>query len=94
MSRCANISESQLRWRCRRGMLELDLLLTTFMEMEYNGLSKEDAALFSTLLDYQDQTLFDLLLEKEVSSDAAISALVARIRQASCNKFNRVKVVQ
>ncbi|MCK5263665.1 MAG: succinate dehydrogenase assembly factor 2, partial [Gammaproteobacteria bacterium] len=27
MSQHANISESQLHWRCRRGMLELDLLL-------------------------------------------------------------------
>ena len=94
MSQQSHVSASQLRWRCRRGMLELDLLLTTFVEMEYNGLSKEDAALFSLLLDYQDQVLFDLLLEKEVSSDAAISALVARIRLASCNKFNHVKVVQ
>ena len=78
-----NISGSQLHWRCRRGMLELDILLTTFVEMECDGLSREEFALFSTLLDYQDQALFDLLLEKESSPDAAITALVARIRQAS-----------
>jgi len=77
------ISEAQLRWRCRRGMLELDLLLTTFVKMEYNSLSNEEFALFSILLDYQDQALFDLLLEKEPSPDAAMTALVARIRQAS-----------
>lgn len=80
-----NISESQLRWRCRRGMLELDILLNNFLEMEYNSLTKEDAALFSNLLDYQDQALFDLLLEKEQSLDAEISALITRIRQVGCN---------
>ena len=89
MSPCANIGESQLRWRCRRGMLELDLLLTSFVEKEYDGLNAEAAALFSTLLDYQDQALYDLLLEKELSSNAAISALVAQIRQASNDGFNR-----
>ena len=83
MNQQDNVSESQLRWRCRRGMLELDLLLTTFVKMEYKNLTNKEFALFSTLLDYQDQTLFDLLLEKESSPDAAITALVTRIRQAS-----------
>ncbi len=93
MSQHANISESQLHWRCRRGMLELDLLLTTFVEMEYNTLTEEDTALFSTLLDYQDQALFDLLLKKEESSDSAIAKLIVRIRQASCNECNRVEAI-
>ena len=85
MTQCANISESQLRWRCRRGMLELDILLSHFVEIEYNVLTKDEIDLFLTFLDYQDQLLFDLLLEKKVSSDEAISALVTRIRQANCN---------
>ena len=89
MSQLASVSASQLRWRCRRGMLELDLLLTTFVEKEYNSLSAEDAAMFSILLDYQDQTLYDLLLEKESSSSADVSALVAQIRLASSEGFNR-----
>ena len=74
------MSESQLRWRCRRGMLELDLLLTTFIENEYHNLSREDFVLFSALLEYQDQTLLDLFLKKETSPDPAISDLVDRIR--------------
>lgn len=86
------ISESQLRWRCRRGMLELDLLLTAFVEMEYNNLSREDTELFSVLLDYTDQDLLDLLLAKTVSSDAVISRLVTRIRCASSD-FNRVEAM-
>ena len=91
MNQCG-ISESQLRWRCRRGMLELDLLLTAFLELEYNNLSRQDAELFSVLLDYTDQDLLDLLLGKTVSSDAVISSLVARIRCA-CSDFNRVEAM-
>ncbi|MDH5387917.1 MAG: succinate dehydrogenase assembly factor 2 [Gammaproteobacteria bacterium] len=85
MSQSANISASQLRWRCRRGMLELDLLLTAFVEMEYNSLTEQDTLLFFRVLDYQDQTLFDLLLGKTVSPDLAVAALINRIRQAIRN---------
>ena len=82
MSQHENISQSQLRWRCRRGMLELDLLLSNFVEMEYNHLSQKEASLFSILLDYQDQELLDLLLGKMESSDAMISRIISKIRYA------------
>ncbi|MDH5611837.1 MAG: succinate dehydrogenase assembly factor 2 [Gammaproteobacteria bacterium] len=87
MSQLAHISASQLYWRCRRGMLELDLLLNTFVEAEYNSLTKEDTILFSTMLDYQDQFLLDLLLGKTQSPDATISNLAARIKNACHEKF-------
>lgn len=93
MSQSANVSASQLRWRCRRGMLELDLLLTAFVDMQYNNLSREDTELFSILLDYTDQDLLDLLLGKTESSDTVISGLVARIRHSCFDKFNRVEAI-
>lgn len=80
MSQSASTSTAQLRWRCRRSMLELDILLTTFIEKEYNNLTEQDTLLFSSVLDYQDQILFDLLLQKTVSPDLAIAALINRIR--------------
>ena len=76
------MTPSQLRWRCRRGMLELDLLLSNFVEIEYNQLSRDETALFSRLLDYSDQTLLDLLLDKTTSDDVMISNLVGKIRRA------------
>ncbi|MDH3342956.1 MAG: succinate dehydrogenase assembly factor 2 [Gammaproteobacteria bacterium] len=78
---------SRLHWCCRRGMLELDLLLTTFMEKEYNSLTKEEMILFSVLLDYQDQALLDLLLAKTEPEDAMILALVKKIRCATQAEF-------
>lgn len=84
MNSAVDVSMSQLKWRCRRGMLELDILLNNFLEKKYNDLSQSDAALFSTLLDYQDQVLLDLLLGKKESSNANVLDLVARIR-SSCN---------
>ena len=83
---------SQLRWRCRRGMLELDLLLNNFVEMEYNKLTEVEAVLFSALLDYQDQALLDLLLGKDVSTDVAITGLVDRIR-SSCRTSHYIDMM-
>lgn len=88
MSRPNPVSASQLHWRCRRGMLELDLLLNTFVEMQYSHLSREDTALFLSLLEYPDQVLLDLLLGKMESSDAMVSDLAARIRRTWFDKFN------
>ena len=85
MSQAALPSASQLRWRCRRGMLELDLLLNTFVEIEYTQLSKEDVELFLTLLEYTDQDLLDLLLEKTEAADELMASLVTKIRNTCRN---------
>ncbi|MDA3869348.1 MAG: succinate dehydrogenase assembly factor 2 [Gammaproteobacteria bacterium] len=91
MSQTNPVSASQLHWRCRRGMLELDLLLNAFVEMQYSHLSREDTALFLSLLEYPDQVLLDLLLGKMESSDAMVSDLAARIRRTWFDKFNCAK---
>lgn len=77
------INTSQLRWRCRRGMLELDILLNAFLDNGHSELTMEQNNLFSTLLDYPDQVLFDLLLDKAKASDANVSELINRIRTAA-----------
>ena len=73
---------SELKWRCRRGMLELDILLNTYLDRSYSTMSGEQGALFSQMLDYPDQVLFDLLLGNMQSSDQSINRLVTDIRQA------------
>ena len=55
---------NRLRWKCRRGMRELDLLLKEFSETEMLDLSEEDNAIFNRVLDYDDQTLYDFILKK------------------------------
>ncbi|MBE9567051.1 MAG: succinate dehydrogenase assembly factor 2 [Proteobacteria bacterium] len=72
--------QTNYRWQCRRGMLELDLLLNNFVDKKASALSMEQAAVFEMLLSYPDQTLFDLLLGNSVSSDRRASALIEQIR--------------
>ena len=71
------------RWQCRRGMLELDLLLNNFVDKKVNALSEQEKQSFELLLSYPDQTLLDLLLGNSVSSDPAISTLVLQIQTTS-----------
>ena len=63
-------------------MLELDILLNTYLDRNYNTMSGEQGVLFSRMLDYPDQVLFDLLLGNMQSSDQNIDRLVTDIRRA------------
>ena len=71
------------RWQCRRGMLELDLLLNNFVDKRAAQLDQQQRQVFEQLLSYPDQTLFDLLLGEAVSSDSKISNMVQDIRSTS-----------
>jgi antitoxin CptB len=72
--------DSRLRWRCRRGMLELDLILKDFLDKGYDLLDSKQKQLLDAMLEYPDQLLFDLLLGNMISSDKDIDQLVTRIR--------------
>jgi len=66
----------KLRWACRRGMLELDLLLTSFIEHDYHRLSAVDKANFHHLLSCQDQELFRYFFEHITPNDRKLSKIV------------------
>ena len=72
----------RLRWQCRRGMLELDLLLNRFLESAYADLSVQQRTDFVRLLGYQDQIIYDWLMSQAVPADPDLRDLVARIQAA------------
>ena len=71
---------NRLRWHCRRGMLELDLLLEGFLDTGYGALNDEGRRLFARLLDCPDQMLLDWFLGHAVPGDPALRAIVSRVR--------------
>ena len=75
-----NPKEIDYSWQCRRGMLELDLLLNNFINKAADRLSQQEKKSFEQLLSYPDQTLLDLLLGNTVSSDDEISEVVKKIQ--------------
>lgn len=78
-----SLNSGALRWRCRRGMLELDLMLQSFVDKEVSALTREELVVFDRLLDYPDQVLLELFLDQTQSSDKDISQFVKRIRQST-----------
>jgi len=57
------------RWRCRRGMLELDIVLQRFMEQNYRQLDETELLQFERLLALPDNNLWDLISGKQVNYD-------------------------
>ena len=70
---------SRLRWLCRRGMKELDLVLTRYLESQYSSTSESQRRAFRHLLEMQDPEIYTLLLGRRQSDDPAIELLLARI---------------
>ncbi len=69
----------RLRWQCRRGMLELDLVLLAFLEKDYLNLSAADQKLFERLLTYSDQDLYCYLIKRQPIENVAMQMLIEQI---------------
>ncbi|OIZ98890.1 hypothetical protein BEV13_06500 [Rickettsiella grylli] len=70
----------RLRWQCRRGMLELDLLLKAFLDNRYLSLTPSNQALFEQLLTYSDSALYAYLIQRKPVSDSLMQALIEQVR--------------
>ena len=70
----------RLRWRCRRGMRELDDLLVRWLEREWAAASEDLRGVFLRLLDCEDDRLWRWFLGHETAPDAALDELVQHIR--------------
>ncbi|MEN1728035.1 MAG: succinate dehydrogenase assembly factor 2 [Pseudomonadota bacterium] len=68
----------RLRWRCRRGMRELDVLMTNWLEKAYLEASPELQAAFESLLDQEDDAIWDWMMGRATPPDS-LAAVVASI---------------
>lgn len=69
----------RLRWRCRRGMRELDQLLLRYLDGPWATDSEDQQQVFLRLLDTEDDTLWRWFLGYEAPQDVEIASLIARI---------------
>lgn len=77
--------KARLKWACRRGMLELDVLFIPFVNEAYDDLSEKDKLTFERLLTCQDPELFAWFMGHETCEDTELNAMVQFI-------LGRVKV--
>ena len=60
------------RWRCRRGLLELDIVLQRFMDKHYTQLSETELQQFATLLDLSDNDLWDMITTRKELEETSL----------------------
>jgi antitoxin CptB len=72
------LQPGQLRWRCRRGMKELDILLERYVQRRWQQAPPAERAAFEGLLEAQDPLIYGYCLGSTPVPDH-LAALVERI---------------
>ncbi|HEY2145829.1 MAG TPA: succinate dehydrogenase assembly factor 2 [Steroidobacteraceae bacterium] len=73
----------RMRWRCRRGMKELDILLERFVNERYLRVSAAEQAAFQRLLEVQDPLIYAYCL-RLLRPPSHFAVLIERITADSC----------
>ena len=73
----------RLFWQCRRGMLELDLVLQAFLDQHYDLADAEEQRAFETLLNYPDPLLLEFVMGHMMPADPVLAHVVTRLRGTS-----------
>lgn len=84
MLNAENIKDAELRrlaWRCRRGMLELDIVLQRFIALHFNDLTLAQLKVFDDLLELPDNDFWTLIAsDKMTPKNADTVNVVNKIR--------------
>jgi antitoxin CptB len=72
------LQPGQLRWRCRRGMKELDILLERYVEQRWHSAPADERSAFLGLLEVQDPLIYGYCLGSAAIPEHLV-ALVERI---------------
>ena len=84
VSGSTTVSESRLRWHCRRGMRELDQLLGWYLDTRYAAADTEQKAAFVSLLEAQDPDLWTWLGGRNRPDNPAWCSIIDEIRARNC----------
>lgn len=76
----------RLRWRCRRGMRELDVLLTRYLDLQYEQATEQSRRDFGYLLEQEDDQLWNWLLGRSSPDDPRLVAIVAEVTTPPINR--------
>ncbi|RYZ68829.1 MAG: succinate dehydrogenase assembly factor 2 family protein [Lysobacteraceae bacterium] len=81
MSDAGDVELRRVRWRCRRGMRELDQLFGRYLDREWKQAPEAERGVFLRLLDCEDDKLWRWFMGYEHCPDAQLSSLIQRIGQ-------------
>jgi len=70
---------AQLRWRCRRGLRELDVLLMNYFDHHFSRSNPQQQLAFVALLEMQDPVILSYLTGKSRPKDVAIADIIQQL---------------
>ena len=71
----------RIRWHCRRGLLELDLILERFNQRHLDGLDAVQLEQFKELLALDDNYLLDLIMERIAVTDQRLAKVLGMLKE-------------
>lgn len=74
---------AKLKWRCRRGTRELDVILLRWLDTRYTSAEESELELFVQVLALEDPTLFAYVTGREKPQDPAIEQFILNLRADS-----------
>ena len=75
-----NAEIGKLKWRCRRGMRELDQVTEGYLNRYYESASPEERAAYQRLLELPDPELLALIFEHKIADDSVTRDVLAKMR--------------
>ncbi len=70
----------RLLWHCRRGLLELDLVLERFVSQHLDALDASQTEVFRELLAYEDNDLLDMVMGRAEPVNAQLNGVLHMMR--------------
>ena len=79
---------SEVRWKCRKGIRELDVLLTKYLEEIFINLPKQEQDIFIEFVNIDSNELFDIVFNKKISNSKFLKIIenLTSVGQAKNNE--------
>ncbi len=75
------INRKKLEWQCRRGMLELDVILRPFLEQYFDSLNLQQQQAFVELLSFPDPDIYTWIMGFGDCEHQSLAEILAKIRE-------------
>jgi antitoxin CptB len=89
----SDLELSRLRWRCRRGFLENDLVLERLLTARGNRFTSDEHAQLTTLLELSDNELWDIIAARNDDFPEGTDDMVATLRATLTTKALTTKAL-
>ena len=72
--------QRRLAWRCRRGMLELDIILQKFVNEQFSSLTIEELQVFDEMLDLPDSDFWEKIRDTQQVNNLSLQSVLTKLR--------------